>query len=41
MAKIRITKKRTKKNGNSKGIATKKIKTAKTNYVVVAKKKKK
>lgn len=41
MAKTRITKKRTKKNGNSKGTATKKIKTTKTNYVVVANKKKK
>lgn len=35
MARTKITKNRTKKNGNSKGTANKKIKTVKTNYVIV------
>lgn len=40
MAKIKITKTRTKKNGNSKGTAKKKINTKKKNYVIIKKKKK-
>lgn len=40
MARVKITKSRTKKNGKSKGTATKKIGAKKTNYVIVATKKK-
>lgn len=40
MARTKITKNRTKKNGNSKGTAKKKIRAKKTNYVIVATKKK-
>lgn len=40
MAKTKITKKRTRKDGKAKGIATKKTKVKNTNYVIVATKKK-
>lgn len=39
MARTKVTKSRTKKNGKSKGTAAKKIKTVKKNYVIVSKKK--
>ncbi len=41
MAKTKITKRRTRKDGNAKATATKKINVRKTNYIIVKKKRKK